>query len=246
MSNGIEVMRPARTTQHLGLPVPGDAGAADQVTVTGELADALDALYARLLSQPGDIKASAAAVPGAGWLLCDGQAIARNQFPDLFAAIGTAFGPGDGVSTFNLPDLRDRFPRGSPMPANVGQKGGEVAVKLTTAEMPYHAHGGSTTNNNYDHSHWIGGGTGWNDRDHSHHSPISGNVPVTQQGGQGAAVVGGAGHDTSGANTPHAHSMGFSSGTMSAYHQHGVYAEGGGAAHNNLPPFQMVNYFIKT
>jgi microcystin-dependent protein len=36
------------------------------------------------------------------------------------------------------------------------------------------------------------------------------------------------------------------SGGASARHAHGINAEGGGAAHNNLPPFQSVNYFVKT
>lgn len=48
----------------------------------------------------------------AGYLLCDGSAISRTSYPNLFAAIGTSWGEGDGVTTFNLPDLRGRFLRG--------------------------------------------------------------------------------------------------------------------------------------
>lgn len=44
----------------------------------------------------------------AGWLLCHGQPVSRSYYDKLFEAIGTTFGAGDGVSTFNLPDLRGR------------------------------------------------------------------------------------------------------------------------------------------
>ena len=47
-----------------------------------------------------------------GYLLCDGTAISRSTFAALFAILGTAFGSGDGSSTFNEPDLRDRVPLG--------------------------------------------------------------------------------------------------------------------------------------
>jgi len=51
-----------------------------------------------------------------GWLLCDGSAVSRTTFASLFAVLtanGTTFpyGSGDGSTTFNLPDLRGRFPR---------------------------------------------------------------------------------------------------------------------------------------
>lgn len=48
-----------------------------------------------------------AAAPN-GWLLCFGQAVSRTAFPSLFATIGTAYGIGDGTTTFNLPDKRGR------------------------------------------------------------------------------------------------------------------------------------------
>ncbi len=48
-----------------------------------------------------------------GWLLCDGTAISRTTYADLFAIIGTNYGAGDGATTFNLPDLRGRFLRGT-------------------------------------------------------------------------------------------------------------------------------------
>jgi microcystin-dependent protein len=46
-----------------------------------------------------------------GWLACDGTAISRTTYASLFTSIGTSFGVGDGSTTFNLPDLRGRFPR---------------------------------------------------------------------------------------------------------------------------------------
>jgi len=48
-----------------------------------------------------------------GWLPCNGAAVSRMQYGALFAAIGTAWGTGDGASTFNVPDLRGRFLRGT-------------------------------------------------------------------------------------------------------------------------------------
>ncbi|GAA5099213.1 phage tail protein [Bartonella acomydis] len=47
-----------------------------------------------------------------GWLLCDGSAYSRSVYSDLFAAIGTSWGSGDGFRTFNIPDLRGMFLRG--------------------------------------------------------------------------------------------------------------------------------------
>jgi hypothetical protein len=47
-----------------------------------------------------------------GWLPCDGRAIPRGQYPDLFAIIGTLHGAGDGEDTFNIPDFRGYFLRG--------------------------------------------------------------------------------------------------------------------------------------
>lgn len=48
-----------------------------------------------------------------GWLACDGAAISRIAYASLFAAIGTMFGSGDSVTTFNLPDFRGVFPKGT-------------------------------------------------------------------------------------------------------------------------------------
>ncbi|WAW06073.1 phage tail protein [Oxalobacter formigenes] len=57
----------------------------------------------------GTIEYFATSTPPAGYLKADGAAVGRETYPDLFAAIGTAFGEGDGSTTFNLPDLIDRF-----------------------------------------------------------------------------------------------------------------------------------------
>ena len=46
-----------------------------------------------------------------GWFLCDGRAISRTTYAGLFASISTAYGVGDGSTTFNIPDFRGRFAR---------------------------------------------------------------------------------------------------------------------------------------
>ena len=48
-----------------------------------------------------------------GYLLCNGAAVSRTDYADLFAVIGTLYGAGDGSTTFNLPDARDRVLQGA-------------------------------------------------------------------------------------------------------------------------------------
>lgn len=104
-----------------------------------------------------------------GYLLCFGQAISRASYPDLFAAIGTIYGNGDGFSTFNLPDTRGRV---SAAPDNMGgtaagrmtafsavslgAAGGTDFHILTAGQMPPHSHGG-TTENDGTHTHQYSG-----------------------------------------------------------------------------------------
>ncbi len=102
---------------------------------------------------PGKIVPSAGSNAPNGWLLCDGSAVSRTTYADLFDMIGTTFGAGDGSTTFNVPDLRGRFPLGldnmggssanrvTDTQADVlGGSGGEETHTLTEAEMPAHTH----------------------------------------------------------------------------------------------------------
>ena len=89
----------------------------------------------------------------AGWQLCDGTAVSRTTFDDLFAAIGTTFGTGDGSTTFNLPDIRGRGAVGldnmggasadvitdAAADTEGGTFGAETHV-LSISEMPAHTH----------------------------------------------------------------------------------------------------------
>lgn len=138
----VDVERPERVTTNLGLPVPGDSDPADVVTDIGNLADAIDAAVARKLFMPGDLKLSAVAVVPSGWLRCDGAAVSRQTFSDLFAAIGTAYGGGDGSTTFNVPNFAGRAPIGEGGAYNLprGWVGGEYTHTLDGYELPYHSH----------------------------------------------------------------------------------------------------------
>ena len=74
------------------------------------------------------------------YLLCNGQAVSRTDYPELFAIIGTRFGFGDGSTTFNVPDYRDKFILGAGGDVYVAETGGEKEVTLTVDQMPSHRH----------------------------------------------------------------------------------------------------------
>ena len=71
----------------------------------------------------GTVVMFTAAEPPAGYLKCDGSAVGRTTYPELYAAIGTTYGAGDGSTTFNLPDLIGRFAEGSATPGAVKEAG---------------------------------------------------------------------------------------------------------------------------
>ena len=74
----------------------------------------------------GTVQLYAGASIPVGYLLCNGAAVSRNTYADLFAAIGTIYGIGDGSTTFNLPDFRDRYAIG----ANTNALGTKIAEQL--------------------------------------------------------------------------------------------------------------------
>src|SRR5262245_19764760 len=75
-----------------------------------------------------------------GFLLCDGTPVSRMTFDDLFAIIGTAYGAGNGTTTFNLPDLRGRFPIGKATSGTGSTMGGTGGTIDHTHSGPSHTH----------------------------------------------------------------------------------------------------------
>ncbi|USP03337.1 phage tail protein [Bartonella taylorii] len=77
-----------------------------------------------------------------GWLLCDGKAYSRSVYSTLFETIGTVWGEGDGVTTFNVPDLRGMFLRGFDGGRHIDQ--GRFFASVQTDLMQSHQHRGQT------------------------------------------------------------------------------------------------------
>ena len=75
-----------------------------------------------------------------GFLLCDGSAVSRSTYADLFGVIGTTFGAGDGTDTFNLPDMSGRVAIGKSSNYALGSSGGSETCVLVDAELPPHEH----------------------------------------------------------------------------------------------------------
>ncbi|MGJ5136000.1 MULTISPECIES: phage tail protein [unclassified Bradyrhizobium] len=79
-----------------------------------------------------------------GWLACDGSSLSISNYDALYTILGTTYG-GDGIQTFNLPDLRGRVPLGQGTPPGgatyvLGEVAGEDEHLLITTELPAHSH----------------------------------------------------------------------------------------------------------
>jgi len=98
-------------------------------------------------------------IPPVGFLQCNGTAVSRTTYSNLFAVVGTTFGVGDGSTTFNIPDKRRRVAVGSGgtgtgvLGNTVGNVGGSETIILTTAQMPAHNHPASSSSSVSDPTH---------------------------------------------------------------------------------------------
>lgn len=79
----------------------------------------------------GEIFFFAKSTPPEHALACDGAAVSRAAYPELFGAIGTTFGSGDGSTTFNLPDLRGRWMMGADAERAAGEEVAEGLPNIT-------------------------------------------------------------------------------------------------------------------
>jgi microcystin-dependent protein len=134
----------------------------------------------------------AGATPPSGWLICDGSAISRTTFANLFNVIGTKYGVGNGSTTFNIPDYRGRtlvgLDAGQTDFNDRGKTGGSRTATLVTGNIPAHSHTVNSHSHTVDshshtvtshthtiaaHSHTVnshshGGNTGNQSADHTH------------------------------------------------------------------------------
>jgi phage-related tail fiber protein len=94
-----------------------------------------------------------------GFLLCDGSAVSRTTYAALFAIIGISYGPGDGIATFNLPDLRGEFIRG--LDAGRGVDAGRALGSAQADMLESHTHTTPTGIQGSGGVNWTGGSYGW-------------------------------------------------------------------------------------
>jgi len=176
---------------------------------------------------------SKSSVPS-GFLECNGAAVSRSTYSDLFSAIGTTYGAGDGSSTFTLPDLQDNVAIGKSGTKALASTGGANTVAssgsvsgtvggtaLTTAQLPSHTHNpvSVTINKN------IGSQVGENEPGQTGIASVrisnNASAPLT---GTGTAANAGSG-DT---------------------HTHSLSANFSGSANSVVQPYLALIYIIKT
>jgi microcystin-dependent protein len=180
----------------------------------------------------------------AGFLLCYGQAIDRTTYGDLFTAIGTTYGSGDGSTTFNVPDLRGRVIAGQ------DDMGGSSANRLTGVSGSVNGDtlggvGGAETHTLTEaelaaHDHAAGQLTG------SVGTTITNGTGVTRGVSTSTQSVASGGGETvlDDADSTFTSTLSLASGTVTFGGDTGD--AGSGSAHNNVQPTIILNYIIKT
>lgn len=176
-----------------------------------------------------------------GWLFCDGSAVSRTVYEELFDVIGTTYGTGDGSTTFNLPDLKGRVPIGAGTGSAststnhaLGSSGGQETHTLTPAQTALKSHTHKVTLGSH------------------RHYPYSGSSYKFVQTTSGQTVNAGG---ISGSGT-RVYVAAATSATTNWQSQTGStdlgekttggVTEANGSAHNNMQPYLTMNYIIFT
>jgi len=215
---------PAGTVSSAWAPVVGSASLAAGLALLG--------LTGVAPEPSGVVKAFAGSVIPSGYLGCFGQAVSRTgATAALFAAIGTTYGVGDGVTTFNVPDLRGR------VIANLDNQGGIAANRLTATSIT----GGATT---------LGNSGGAETQtisvaqlpSHNHGGVTGGTQDSFRY--QKTTTSGGGPDNITGVFTT---SSGLGTTTLTQdSHTHTVASQGGGSPTVTVEPTMIMNYIIKT
>jgi microcystin-dependent protein len=187
----------------------------------------------------------------AGWIACDGAAISRASFPALFAAIGGTWGSGDGSTTFNVPNLINRFRRHRD---NGGTSGGVGTLQASQNQTHSHTYSGNTGGHSADHTHFLNVTSGAADRDHTHgfsgttgsmnrsnphsHPFNRGGVNTSTTGGGGFGVMASlVGDNTGNTDINHEHAFSGNTGGFSTNHFHNVQGWTGGVSSDHSHGF---------
>ena len=152
-----------------------------------------------------------------GWAQCNGQLLPINQNQALFSLLGTTYG-GNGQTTFALPDLRGRAPIHTGAGHLLGEKAGTASVTLTQQQMPQHFHFMQARNE-------LPAATAANATPATTKMLAQGNAGL--QGGQTAAV------------TLYGPPSAFTAMAAAACSN-----TGGSQAHNNMMPYEVLNFVI--
>lgn len=180
------------------------------------------------------------------YLLCNGQAVSRTTYSALFTAIGTTWGSGDGSTTFNVPDLRGRFPLGVSGSFALGATGGASSINVA------HTHGPGTLSLPHRHSH----SHGMNNHTHGVSTTVESG---DSSGGSDIEDVPDAGGTTFFSKNTHSHEVVISltsagpstnstetdnSDISSTQTASGTTASGGSSSESTLNPYAALNYVI--
>lgn len=134
-------------------PISGDSST--KIATTAFVADAVQDAATFALGVGAVIIFPMNTLPS-GYLECNGQAVSRTVYADLFAVLGVQYGVGDGITTFNLPDYRGEFIRG--WDNGRGVDAGRSLGSTQNDSFKSHTHAATTEANGL-HNHTIGGGT---------------------------------------------------------------------------------------